>query len=95
MKGRINPLALLALSSFNHSTPATSHGDGAFTSQVSTLAQGLVDQGLAPSISVAVINLSVNGSVNTGFGTWGNRTEDSDPAGPDVSDLRGRELQIV
>lgn len=56
----------------------------AFTPDISALAQGLVDQGLVPGISVGVVRLNPDGTLNTEYGAWGNRTEDGHPASPEV-----------
>ena len=62
----------------------TSRSTSAITPEVSALAQSLLAEPfLVPGVSVGVVRLA-GGSVITEYGAWGNRTEEGDPADPEV-----------
>ncbi|RDX40963.1 beta-lactamase/transpeptidase-like protein [Lentinus brumalis] len=61
----------------------TSSTAGLISPEVSAYAQGLIDNSLALGLTLSVVRLN-NNSVTTDFCSWGNRTEDGDPAQPDT-----------
>ncbi|RDX45785.1 beta-lactamase/transpeptidase-like protein [Lentinus brumalis] len=62
---------------------ATLAAGNLISSEVSAYAQGFIGNNLTPGLTLAVVRLD-NNSVITDFGSWGNRTEDGDPAQPDT-----------
>ncbi|KAI0742294.1 beta-lactamase/transpeptidase-like protein [Daedaleopsis nitida] len=69
-----------ALQRANH---LASRADTAITPEISELAQGLVNQGAVPGMTVAFVRID-NGTITTEIGAWGNRTEEGDPASPET-----------